>query len=65
MIQLGPHENINLTILARNMMTLYAPLILLRLPHNQHMPHLPTADITRSSQDQIKLGINNTVAISK
>ena len=55
----------NLTILACNMMTLYAPLILLGLPRNQHMHHLPTSDITRSSQDQIKLGINNTVVISK
>ena len=59
------HEHINLTILACNMMTLYAPLILLGLPHNHHMHHLPTSDITRSSQDQIKLGINNTVVIIK
>ena len=36
-----------------------------RLPRNQHMHHLPTSDITRSSQDQIKLGLKNTVAISK
>ena len=46
-------------------MTLYAPLILLGLPRNHHMHHLPTSDITRSSQDQIKLGINNTVVIIK
>ena len=46
-------------------MTLYAPLILLGLPRNHHMQHLPTSDITRSSQDQIKLGINNTVVIIK
>ena len=30
-----------------------------------YMHHLPTSDITRSSQDQIKLGINNTVVIIK
>ena len=30
-----------------------------------HMHHLPTSDITRSSQDQIKLGINNIVVIIK
>ena len=65
MIQLSQHEHINPTILACNMMTLYAPLILLGLPRNQHMHHLPTSDITRSSQDQIKLGINNTVVIIK
>ena len=41
------HEHINLTILACNMMTLYAPLILLGLPRNQHMHHLPTSYITR------------------
>ena len=65
MIQLTQHEHINPTILACNMMTLYAPLILLGLPRNHHMHHLPTSDITRSSQDQIKLGINNTVVIIK
>ena len=65
MIQLTQYEHINPTILACNMKPLYAPLILLGLPRNQHMHHLPTSDITRSSQDQIKLGINNTVAISK
>ena len=65
MIQLEQYEHINPTILACNMMTLYAPLILLGLPRNPHMHHLPTSDITRSSQDQIKLGMNNTVAISK
>ena len=59
------HEHINLTISACNMMTLYAPFILLGLPRNHHMHHLPTSDITRSSQDQIKLGINNTVVIIK
>ena len=52
-------------ILACNMMTLYAPLILLELPCNHHMHHLPTSDITQSAQDQIKLGINNTVVIIK
>ena len=52
-------------ILACNMMTLHAPLILPGLPRSQLMHHLPTSDITRSSQDQIKLGINNTVAIIK
>ena len=46
-------------------MTLHAPFILLGLPRNHHMHHLPTSDITRSSQDQIKLGINNTVVIIK
>ena len=65
MVQLTQHERINRTILACNMMPLYAPLILLGLPRNQHMHHLPTSDITRSSQDQIKLGINNTIAIIK
>ena len=65
MIQLTQHERINPTILACNMMTLYAPLILLGLPRNHHMHYLPTSDITRSSQDQIKLGINNTVVIIK
>ena len=63
MIQLTQDEHINPTILTCNMMTLYAPLILLGLPRNQHMHHLPTSDITRSSQDQIKLGINNIVVI--
>ena len=65
LIQLSQHELINPTSLACNMMTLYAPLNLLGLPCNQLMHHLPTSDITRPSQDQIKLGINNTVAISK
>ena len=65
MIQLTQHEHINPTILACNMMTLHAPFILLGLPRNHHMHHLPTSDITRSSQDQIKLGINNTVVIIK
>ena len=46
-------------------MTLHAPFILFGLPRNHHMHHLPTSDITRSSQDQIKLGINNTVVIIK
>ena len=46
-------------------MTLHAPLILLGLARNPLMHHLPTSDITRSSQDQIKLGINNTVVIIK
>ena len=59
------HEHINLMILACNMMTLHAPFILLGLPRNHHMHHLPTSDITRSSQDQVKLGINNTVVIIK
>ena len=36
-----------------------------RVPRNHHRHHLPTSDITRSSQDQIKLGINNTVVIIK
>ena len=63
MIQLEPHEHNNPTILACNMMTLHAPFILLRLPRNRHMHHLPTSDITRSSQDQAKLGINNTIVI--
>ena len=35
------------------------------LPRNHHMHHLPTSDITRSSRDQINLGINNTVVIFK
>ena len=65
MIQLTQHEHINPTILACNIMTLYAPFNLLGLPRNQLMHHLPTSDITQSSQDQIKLGINNTVAIIK
>ena len=65
MIQLTQHEHINPTILACNMMTLYALFILLGLSRNHHTQHLPTSDITRSSQDQIKLGINNTVVISK
>ena len=67
MIQLAQyeHEHMNLTILACNMMTLYAPLILFRLPRNHHMHHIPTSGITRSSQDQIKLGINNTAVIIK
>ena len=52
-------------ILACNMMTLHAPFILLGLLRNHHMHHLPTSDITQSSQDQIKLGINNTVVIIK
>ena len=65
MIQLTWHEHINPTILACNMMTLYAPFILLGLPRNHHMHHLPTSDITQSPQDQIKLGINNTVVIVK
>ena len=64
-IHLSRHEHINPTILASNMMTLHAPFIMIKLPRNQHMHHLPTADSTRSSQDQIKLGINNTVVISK
>ena len=51
--------------LSCNMMTLYAPLILLGLLRNHHMHHSPTSDITRSSYDQIKLGINNTVVIIK
>ena len=59
------HVHINLTILACNMMTLYALFILLGLLRNHHMHHLPSSDITRSSQDQIKLGINNTVVIIK
>ena len=65
MIQLSQHEHINPTILACNMMTLYAPLILLGLPRNHHIHYLPASDITRSSRDQIKLGINNTVVIIK
>ena len=64
MIQLEQYEH-DMTILACNMMTLYAPFILLGLPRNHHMHHLPTSDITRSSQDQIKLGMNNTVVIIK
>ena len=59
------HEHINLMIIACNMMTLHAPFILLGLPRNHHMHHLTTSDITRLSQDQIKLGINNTVVIIK
>ena len=58
-------NNISLTIPACNMMTLYAPFILLGLLRNHHMHHLPTLEITRSSQDRINLGINNTVAIIK
>ena len=65
MIQLSQHEHITPTILACNMMTLYAPLILLGLPRNHRMHHLPSLDIARSSQDPIKLGINNTVVIIK
>ena len=65
MIQLTQHEHINLTILACNMMTLHAPFIPLGLPRNHHMHHLPTSDMTWWSQDQIKLGINNTVVIIK
>ena len=45
-IQLTQHEHINPTILACNMMTLYAPLIPLGLLGNRHMHHLPTSDIT-------------------
>ena len=52
-------------ILACNMMTLHAPFYLLGLPRNHHMHHLPSSDIIRSSQDQIKLGIKNTVVINK
>ena len=59
------HEHMNLTILACNMMTLYALFFLLGLLRNHHMHHLPTLDITRLSQYQIKLGINNTVVIIK
>ena len=64
-ISLEQDEHINLMILACNMLTLHAPFILLGLPRNQHMHHLPTSDKKRSSQDQIKLGINNTVVIIK
>ena len=45
--------------------TIMHQLTLFGLPRNHHMHHLPTSDITRSSQDQIKLGINNTVVIIK
>ena len=58
-------EHINLMILACNMMTLHAQFILFGLPRNHHMHHLPTLYITRLSQDQIKLGIDNTVVIIK
>ena len=44
-------------------MTLYAPLILLGLHRNHHPHTLTITDITRSYQDPIKLGINNTVVI--
>ena len=64
MIQQEQYEHA-MTILACNMMTLHAPLIPLGLPGNRHMHHLPPSDITQSSQDQIKLGIINTVAIIK
>ena len=64
MIQPEQYEH-DMTILACNMMTLHAPLIPLGLPGNRHMHHLPLSDITRSSQDQIKLGITNTIAIIK
>ena len=43
----------------------HALLIPLGLLGNRHMHHLPTSDITWPSQDQIKLGINNTVVIIK
>ena len=67
MIQLTQHEH-GMNILIRQYYHAtwwhyHAILILLGLPRNQHMHHLPTSDITRSSQDQIKLGINNTVVI--
>ena len=38
-------------------------LTLLGLPRNHHLHKLNITDITRSSQDPIKLGINNTVVI--
>ena len=38
-------------------------LTLLGLHHNHHLHKLTIMDITRSSQDSIKLGINNTVVI--
>ena len=38
-------------------------LTLLGLPRNHHLHKLTITDITRSSQDPIKLGINNTVVI--
>ena len=59
------HKHMNMMRLACNVMTLYALFILLGLLRNHHMYHLPTSDITRLSQDQIKLGINNTVVIIK
>ena len=64
MIQPEQYEH-DMTILAYNMMTLHAPLIPLGLPGNRHMHHLPTSDITRSSQNKIKLVMNNTIAIIK
>ena len=41
--------------------TIMHQLTLRGLPRNHHMHHLPSSNITRSSQDQIKLGINNTI----
>ena len=38
-------------------------LTLLGLPRNHNMHKLTITDITRSSQDPIKLGINNTLVI--
>lgn len=43
--------------------TIMHQLTLLGLPCNQHMHNLTITDITWSSQDPIKLGINNTVVI--
>ena len=65
LILLEQDEHINLTILACNMMTIYALFILLGLLRSHHMHHLPTSDIIRLPQDKIKLGINNTVVIIK
>ena len=43
--------------------TIMHQLTLLGLSRNHHLHKLTITDITRSSQDPIKLGINNTVVI--
>ena len=43
--------------------TIMHQLTLLGLSRNQHLQKLTITDITRSSQDPIKLGINNTIVI--
>ena len=43
--------------------TIMHQLTLFGLPRNHHLHKLTITDITRSSQDPIKLGINNTAVI--